>query len=372
MAPEPIVKPLSQRNREWTFRILLAVFCIAMPVFVFYAIGYRIDFGNSQNIVTVGGMYVSATADDVVMFVDEEPVTNMRIFQQAAYIQNLEAGVHRIHVQRDGLQTWVKELPVYAHIVTEALAFNMPEHPHIRFIAGWLTPEGLPVLIGATPETAFPNASTTNTAIETQTSVTADLLENSEFEYVESLFTDEITREQTATPFAFNDPLQTDDETPTTTIVFRDVRLHEDDGEVYATWIGSERNIPYYYCITYISPEVTTREYGSHVYESLVNAFGTSTDLITPSTVGLRLCRDTIRIDRDQQEVLDFEFLPGSMHHVLMLLADGLYVVEVDDRAWQNVQLLYPGEELEMRVDGGRIYVFDGTRYFEVFTEVAN
>lgn len=367
MSPEPLVKPLSQKNREWTFRILLVVFCVAMPIFVFYAIGYRIDFSESQNIVTVGGMYVSADADDVLMFVDEEPVTNMRIFQQAAYIQNLEAGMHRIHVQRDGLQTWVKELPVYAHIVTEARAFNMPERPQIRYIAALQTPAGVPVLIGETPETAFPNASTTNTLIETVASATADLVGNSEFEYVESLFREDAVVD--AAPFGFTDP-EADDGVATTTRIFRDVRLYEEGGEVYAAWIGSERTVPYYYCITYTSPAATTREYGEHVYESLLSAFGTSTDLITPSTVGLRLCRDTIRIDRDRQEVLDFDFFPGSMHHVLMLLADGLYVVEVDDRAWQNMQLLYPGADLDMRVDGGRIYLFDGERYFEVATDV--
>lgn len=377
MPAEPTIKPLSRRNREWTFRLLFAAFCIAVPVFVFYAVGYRIDFGDTRNIVTVGGMYVSADADDVQMFVDEAPVTNMRIFQQAAYIQNLEAGIHRIHVQRDGLQTWVKELPVYSHIVTEAAAFNMPETPQIRYISEWLTESGVPVLVGTSLEEAFPNASTTNLAVATTTRVTNALSANAEFEYVESLFIGTSTEAARSAVEVLSDSFTFDTDgtegaatgTATTTKVLRDVRLFEANGEVYAEWRGPERSIPYYYCVTYTSPATTTREYGEHVYASLVAEFGTSTDLTAPSTIGLRLCRDTIRIDRDRQDVRSFDFLPGSMHHVLMLLTDGLYVVEIDDRAWQNMQLLYPGEGLDFRVDGGRIYLFDGTHYFEVLTE---
>jgi hypothetical protein len=55
-----------------------------------------------------------------------------------------------------------------------------------------------------------------------------------------------------------------------------------------------------------------------------------------------------------------------------MHLSDGLYAVEVDDRAWQNTQLLYPGTDIHVVQDGGRIYVQDGEYYLEVFTEIAS
>jgi hypothetical protein len=51
-----------------------------------------------------------------------------------------------------------------------------------------------------------------------------------------------------------------------------------------------------------------------------------------------------------------------------MLLQDGLYVVEVDDRAWQNTQAVYPGTKLDAIVDGGRIYVKDRGHLIEVLT----
>ncbi len=54
-----------------------------------------------------------------------------------------------------------------------------------------------------------------------------------------------------------------------------------------------------------------------------------------------------------------------------MHLSDGLYVVEVDDRSWQNTQLLYPGEDITVVQDGGRIYVADEDSYVEVSTVIA-
>ncbi|MEX0917974.1 MAG: hypothetical protein WDZ93_02365 [Candidatus Paceibacterota bacterium] len=382
MPAEPTVKPLSYNNRTWTFWTLLLVFLLAMPVFVFYATGYRIDFANDRNIITVGGLYVSADADDVLMFVNEEPVVNMRMFQQAAYIQNLDAGIHRIHVQKDGLATWVKELPVYSHIVTEAHAFNMPVIPQVRYIPEWLNAAGLPVLI--TEPASQPNilmvASTTNRFVATTSPSTRSYTANTEYEYVESLFaTTTDTTNVSGTPrraldvsleeLSFTD---TDEMgRATTTRLFRDAVLFRGGEDVFVTWSGSRRNIPYYYCVMYTGPEQTIEEYGEHVFESLVADSGVTVDLADPAVLNTRLCRDTIRIDRDGQEVRWFDFLPGSMHHVLMLVEDGLYVVEADDRAWQNMQVLYPGEDLMVQVDAGRIYVYNGEHYMEVATEIA-
>lgn len=382
MAPEPLVKPLSHSTRMWVFRGLLAVFVLLMPAFVFYAMGYRLDLSDRGNFITVGGFYLSADAEDVAMFVDEEPVTNMRIFQNAAYVQNVEAGVHRVHVQRDGLQTWVKELPVYPHIVTEAHSFNLPLVPQIRYIPKWVTAGGMPVFFADSPnEIPFPTASTTNALVATTSASTVTYTQNSEYEYIRSLFVATTTAESEGVRRAV-DVFQSDfswsadtlraTTTSTTSQVQGEMRLSQTENDVYADWIGSDRSIPYYFCVTYTSPATTTEEYGAHVYESLVEQLGTTTDLTDERVANTRLCRDRIRVDDIGQEVAWFGFLPSSMHHVLMLLEDGLYVVEIDDRSWQNTQLLYPGDELEVRIDGGRIYVYDGTYYFEALTELAS
>jgi hypothetical protein len=372
MPAEPTVKPLSHGNRKLTFWFLLVVFVVAMPVFLFYAMGYRIDFANNRSIITVGGLYIGASATDVLMYVDEKPVTDMRIFQRAAYIQNVDAGMHRVHVQKAGLTTWVKELPVYPHIVTEAEAFNLPVVPQVRYIPAWLTDGGLPVLIE--PKGKEPRfltvASTTNTIVATTSAATRTYTANSEHAYIETLFassTEPTTRR--AVDISITTPHT---QVATTTKRLRDAMLFEEEGDVYVRWTGSNRNIPYYYCVFYTTPATTTAEYGEHVYEALLKEFGTTLDFSDPTVMNTRICRSEIRIDRKAQTVRWFDFVPGDMHHVLMLLDDGLYVVEADDRAWQNVELLYPGKNLEALVDGGRIYVKDGDSYLEVYTEIAS
>jgi hypothetical protein len=141
---------------------------------------------------------------------------------------------------------------------------------------------------------------------------------------------------------------------------------------VYATWVGSNHNIPYYFCV---NPAASSSPafYGEHVTAQLYAAASTTVFDVPPSAVfesQNRLCRTEIRIDRKWQDVAWFTFVPGSRDLVLMHLSDGIYVVEVDDRAWQNTQLLYPGKDLVLIVDGGRILVKDGDAYFEVFTEL--
>jgi hypothetical protein len=53
-----------------------------------------------------------------------------------------------------------------------------------------------------------------------------------------------------------------------------------------------------------------------------------------------------------------------------MHLDEGIYVVEIDDRAWQNTQVLYPGQDLMMIVDGNSIFIKDGDIIVEALTEL--
>jgi len=223
-------------------------------------------------------------------------------------------------------------------------------------------------------------ASTTNTfffATTTSTS-TSTFTTHPEYEYVTSLF-----GTSTATSSSIVDTVVSGVEgafrfatseratTATTTRIDEDVVLVARDADVYAQWHGRPAERPYYYCIDHESASSTIARYGAHVYDSIEDILASSpSEHIFVQNDRTRVCRDEIRIDRKRQNVHDFDFFPGSTDHVLMVLADGLYVVEIDDRAWQNTQLLYPGSRLRVAVDGGQIFVYDGERYFEVFTEL--
>jgi hypothetical protein len=148
------------------------------------------------------------------------------------------------------------------------------------------------------------------------------------------------------------------------------MKLFEEEGEVYATWLGRTNEVPYYFCVNYQAASSTVSQYGEHVYEGVANVLATMPITETQDISG-RICREQIRIDRKGMEVKYFDFFPDSTDLVLMLLKDGLYVTEIDDRAWQNVQLLYPGEDIDVRVSGGRIYIKDDGYLLEVLTELA-
>lgn len=383
MSPENAhLPPLAIEHRSRLFWLMATVFLLAVPLMVLYAIGYRYDIRDDvYNFKAVGGLYISSDVEDSNIFVNGEIVDDMRIFRAAAYIQNLEEEVHEVYVERDGLHTWVKELPVFAHLVTEAQSFNMPRRPQIRLLSEWTNSAGLSVYFDEATTTDFAFASTTNITVLLATSTpTTTLNQNIEHEYIASRFasssaeaaTLEQYRSYQAERFGFaSDVVLIATTTATTTHTSRDMKLYEDGDDVYVSWVGQVSDIPYYFCLTNKGANLTAQLYGSHVYRQLMSQTPTTTNLLRPVTFDQRYCRDTIRIDRLGQEVLWFDFMPDNEHLILMHLASGLYVVEADDRAWQNSQLLYPGEGIEVLIDGGRIFVHDRGYYVEVFTEIS-
>jgi len=383
MSPENShLPPLPIEHRSRLFWLMATVFLLAVPLMVLYAIGYRYDFSEDiYNFKAVGGLYISSDVADSNIFVNGKVVDDMRIFRAAAYIQNLEEGVHEVYVERTGLHTWVKELPVFAHLVTEAQSFNMPIRPQIRLMSEWTNSAGLNVFFDVATTTDFTFASTTNITLLVPTSTpTSTLNQNLEYEYIASRFASssaeaailEQYKRYQSERFGFaTNAVVLATTSATTTRESRDMKLYEADGDVYVTWVGETSKVPYYFCLTNKGASVTAQLYGSHVYRQLISQTPTTTNLLRPATFNQRFCRDTIRIDRLGQDVLWFDFMPDNEHLVLMHLSSGLYVVEADDRAWQNTQLLYPGEDIEVLIDGGRIFVHDRGYYLEVFTEIA-
>src|SRR5690606_7408875 len=187
----PQIKMMPYKNRSRFFLVLFALFMILLPIFIFYTTGYRLNFDTEgYTVVTTGGIYVTTDELDVDVHIDEEQIERPRLFRSAYYIQNIEAGMHRIVVQGEGLHTWVKELPVDPYIVTEVAAFNMPLVPHIRPISEYVTQEGIGVFFAESTSTVlFPDATTTTEFIITTRRATTTYNSNTEFDYVDELFT---------------------------------------------------------------------------------------------------------------------------------------------------------------------------------------
>ncbi len=378
MSPaSPQLKPLSMQNRRWVFVSMFGMFLVLVPLLVLYATGYRFNLFNIEGTFrVVGGLYITTDVGDAKIMLNEEPVEDVRIFQRAAYIQNVPDGIHDIYVEAPGSVTWVKKLPVFAHLVTEARSFNLPAVPQVHVITPWLhATSSASVLFAPTSTTPFANASTSNVFFIATSTATSTYVVNSEYTYVMSLFgtttEPEITRATEAlNAFSFDRTTASvsTTSTATTTKILHNSRLYEVDGEVYVTWLGDIRSTPYYYCVNYQGASSTAALYGTHVYKQLEAQLASTTDLKSKTHYDEILCRDTIRIDRGYSEVTWFDFMPDNRDLVMMLLNDGLYVVEADDRAWQNIEKLYPGKNLKVVIDGRSIYVQDGDYLLELST----
>lgn len=369
--------PLGQGHRTVFFYLLLGLFIIIVPLLVFYAHGYRYNvWGDTPTLTITGGLYISTQVDDSLIFINDEPVQNTRFFRQATYVQGLAPGLHNIHIQGDGLQTWTKRLPVYQQIVTEVSAFTTPERPQVRPITPYRAVDGEVAFLGyaATSSLPFNFASSTISITYSASAATSTWEVNPEYTFLESQFADLVrpVYEQSAQPrFRFattSEVANNATTTATSTVRQSNIRLERRDEDVYAVYEGTLRNIPYYFCVPTLSAASTTEHYGVHVSEVIHDQSGATTTAIQERGTWLgQMCRTDIRIDRMHQTVTWFDFVPGSNDLVLLQLHDGVYITEIDDRSWQNHQLLYPGEELTVLVEGGQIFVRDGAYFAEVF-----
>ena len=377
---EPDIKGLSKRSRTAFFWTLLLVFLIALPAFIFYSSGYRLSFDDDNTtIVTTGGIYITTENLDVDVYLDEERVERPRLFRSAYYIQNIENGLHRLVVQKPGLHTWVKLIPVDSYIVTEASAFNLPEFPYIRPIAPLRTAAGVGVYFSnATTTDYFPNATTTGNFIISNRMNRTSLVRSDEFEFVEALFasssatsTSLINRLEEEIGDRFRFATSTSGGVATTTITYVEqgnMRLVPRGDELFARWIGSNGSTPYYFCTPQVSSSTIALRLGEHFAAQVEEQrLSTTTPLHIENN---RLCRTEVRLDRKWQKIKYYEFFPNSSDLVVLQLEDGLYVTEVDDRAWQNTQLIYKGDNFETVVTDTNIYIKQNERYFELLTVI--
>ena len=380
MSTEPQIEHLSYERRQKFFWQLVAIFLVSLPILIFYTTGYRLDFTNEENaIMSTGGVYVTTDNLEVDVYLDEEQVERPRLFRSAYYIQNIAIGQHRIVVQRPDLQTWVKELPVDPHIVIEASAFNVPVIPRLRPITEYVTATGTLVYPGMASTTdLFDGVTTTEPVLFALSKNVSAYQLNEEHIFVRSLFSS--TSSSTSSVFDLNNGVErfrfasvdTQIElTATTTdeeIVSGDMLLTTRDGELYAIWQDTFDDIPFYFCVNDFASTSIADRYGEHVLEE-INRLDSSTS--TPMYVDQnRLCRPEIKIDRSRMDVYFYDFFPDSSDLVLLQLEDGLYVTEIDDRAWQNTQLLYSGKDFQVVVENDSIYIRKGGLYFEIITEI--
>jgi hypothetical protein len=358
------VQPLPYKTRQRTFTLLLALFIIALPFLYLYATGYRFDFRKPTQLISTGGLYLAVERTGAEIYIDNELVRETRTFRKAFYAQNIDVGTHRVHVQKEGYHTWVKELPVSKHLVTEAEAFNLPLVPQVRVISEYQNATGTSVV-----RTPLLVASTTQPVLFSTSTPVSTLVRNPEYQALITYFT------ATTSPGAPVHPHpsgtlqggEKEDEA-TTTIISNGVQLAMNGEDLYATWVGSFENMPYYYCAEDFPPYSTSTPPAAVEVEEAEPEDAFVVHPLQSLAPGTQ-CNPTIRIDRKWQTIHDFDFYPGSTDLVLVALDDGIYAVEIDDRAWQNVQPALLGPDLKMHIENGNLYAYDGHVIYQVLLD---
>jgi hypothetical protein len=394
-----IVEPLARSQRRSLLLLLVGVFVVAVPVFVFHAIGYRYDFFDpARSIVSTGALYVSVPDATAQIYVNGQPVRDARVFRRASYIQHLTPGMHRIHVSAPGLHTWVKELPVYPHIVTEAEAFLLPEQPQLRVVTEYVDAmSDMPLVSASQFEFLTTAASTTmpldilvsttsvvSTAVATSSVGVQVPKSNPEHLVLEELF-ETLSSERLSlvdraidtarqaflfqtTLTATTGPATSSTSTmtvATSTKVRSQFILFEREDDVFVSYVGNNRDIPYYFCVPQAIIASTTEIYGAHVMQGVIAVMAaTGEDFTTETDNRNRICRREILIDRQDAEVYSFDFINVGSEAVIMHRVDGVFVTEIDDRSWQNTQRIYGPTAEAIVVENNRIYIKDSQGFY--------
>ncbi len=298
-----MMKPLPRKHRYAYMIIAIIVFVIAAPLLILYASGYRLD--KTFNFATTGGVNISAQLSGTEIYVNNELVRTTSIFQKSVFVQNLKPGTYNVSVKKEGYQGWNKTLRVFPETVTDAYSFTLPST---------LITKEIPAKI---PASGSASASTT---------ATTKFVENPDYADVVALFA---VPKKIAVPAS---KVATTTKVATSTDIakeFRKLLVEKVNGSLKVTWMGDIESKPSYFCQS-------------------------------------EECKDEIYI-KPSSALKRFDFFPGRGDLIIMSLADGIFVSEIDDRSTQNVQKLFDGPNADFRIkDGDKIFIKKDSTYYSV------
>lgn len=308
----------------------MIVFVVVAPFVVFRSLGYRFgQLGELFTWIQTGGIYIHSNINNATVYLNDEYVESSGLWLRNTLMQDLEPGrSYEVVVQKPGLQDWRKTLPVYPSLVTEARVLMMPVDVEADAVYPYIDVSGVgtttPIVSTSTGVMVEPVAEyLTLVALFAASSTDADGDTTPADVAGGSLAT---TTENV--PEYFHRLGVVDPTSLQNVIIDGDQVSWLSRGDVLVHWVDENKIPPYYYCIS------TTE------------------------------CRSKIVLNWDS-DIIAFNFLPGRDDVLVVLVDDGLYAVEVDDRSARNIQPIYLGKDLQFRIDDrDRIIVSDGGVFY--------
>lgn len=210
-----MMEPLSRKKRYAYLLFFTALFLVMVPLFIFYAKGYRVHLNQASSVELTGGIFVSTNQSGVEIYINNELVRKTSIVQKNTFEQDLKPGTYDVRVSKSGLQTWHKTLTVYPEMVSEAHTFLLKEHPVLTEIPRYAS-------------------STSNLASTTR----AALVKNVEYDNVLALFNPPIIKKTTAVVASTTESGKNSKKIETTV----------ENGQLHVRWNGEFEAIPSFFC----------------------------------------------------------------------------------------------------------------------------
>jgi hypothetical protein len=319
--------PLSHNFRRWFLWALVAVFVVGTPVLIGYSKGYRLD--DALSLIATGGIYLHSEVPNASVYLDDTFLENNGAFLRNTYIQDLTPGhSYAVRVEKTDYQSWVKRLPVFANLVTEAHVMMLPT------TFSWQ-------IVTATTTIATPPGST----------ATSTDVADPHYAELTKLFADD--KDQFAVDIATSTFIKVKGKEVATTTTVREIQFPDwlsmfasstglasttmvreregivtwlKDGNLHAAWARPNDPPPYYFCA--------------------------------------KVCKTELTIDW-AEPITRYEFYPNRNDAVIVGTDRGIYAVELDDRSQRNIQPFMEAPGLSFRLDGDKIVIFDGKEFRE-------
>jgi hypothetical protein len=343
-----MIRPLSKKSRYLSLGVLFLFFVILGPAIILYSEGYRFDDLDEFFFIKTGGIYIhSSEISNVRVYIDDEFHKSSGLILRNTLIQNLRPKEdYVIRVEKDDYHSYVKTLPVFPSLVTEAVSFMIPIEIKKREILEFFDQEGNQIdkspIDSKTKKPTFkinPEYNQLMIDFELRLSPEQELLEAKE--KANSVATSTNTTSTSTTTKDAVVPIKKvpehfislgieDSDLLENLIQKGDLIAWLDNGNIITHWIGKIENIPHYFC------------------------FDRSD------------CKTSIELNWNG-DIKQFDYLPGRNDVWAVSSSNGIWAVEVDDRSERNIQPIYLGKDLTFKIgSNNRIVVRDENKFIEL------
>ncbi|HMO78928.1 MAG TPA: hypothetical protein PJ997_01880 [Candidatus Paceibacterota bacterium] len=323
------MKPLPHKTRKKLFWGLFIVFLIITPFILAKSFGYKLDkIDDIFKITQTGGIFIQSNINNARIYLNDKYYESNGLLIRNTLIQKLIPDEeYKIVIQKDGLHDWRKVLKVYPSVVTEARVLMLP----INIPKREITDLQYLINIGFIEDVSL---ATTTDSLEKINSETAKLQQNKKTildKKEEGLDISATSTEKTEKqiPEFFTRLGVSDPDSLKNLLYAGDQVAWIENGNVVVSLMDTRKTPPFYYCLEWND------------------------------------CRNQIIVDWSD-EILAFDFLSGRDDVLIVLVKEGLYAVEIDDRSERNIQPIYLGENIKFIKDRGQIIVSDAGKYYRL------